>query len=133
MKRKYLLTLFKRRLTVSLAQDLGKDFYPYYQDFLPVILELLKTKDTEQLEWTFQCLAYLFKFLWRPMTKDVDTVFYSLLPLLSGSQPEYINNFAAESFAFVVRKIKDWPTFLGLILKAVQNKQDVSTNANVYI
>lgn len=123
-----ILTYFCR-LVVALARDLQKDFYQYYSEILTVLLELLNTKEAEQLEWTFTCLAYLFKFLWRPLSKDVSTVFYSLLPLLSDNQPEYINSFAAESFAFIVRKVKDHKTFLNLLLKAVQKKHDVSSLA----
>lgn len=111
---------------VALAKDLQKEFYPYYLQFLEVLIQLLNTKDTEQLEWTFTCLAHIFKFLWRPLVKDINVVFNSLLPLLSDTKPEYINSFAAESFAFVARKVKDKKAFLGLLLKAVQSKQDVS-------
>lgn len=90
------------------------------------MIDLLNTKDTEQLEWTFTCLAHLFKFLWRLLVKDINVVFNSLLPLLSDTKPDYINNFAAESFAFVARKVKDKNAFLGHLLKAVKSKHDVS-------
>lgn len=90
------------------------------------MIEILNTKDTDVLEWTFVCLAYLFKNLWRYLIKDINVVFISLLPLLSNKRPEYVNNFAAESFAFVARKVKDRPAFLALILTAVQTEKDVS-------
>lgn len=111
---------------MALAQDLRKEFYPYYQKFLEVIIDLLNTKDTEQLEWSFSCLAHLFKILWRPMIKNINEVFTSLLPLLSDNKPEYINAFAAESFAFVARKVKDIPAFLELLVKTVCKKNSVS-------
>lgn len=118
--------MFVRSITVAVARDLRKEFYVYYKDFLEVLIDLLNTKDTEQLEWTFTCLAYMFKFLWRSLIKNVGTVFVKLVPLLSDSKPEYINNFAAESFAFVARKVKDRKAFLELIVKSVRNKDDVS-------
>ncbi|CAG9761397.1 unnamed protein product [Ceutorhynchus assimilis] len=111
-------------VVIAVAQDLQKEFYIYYQRFLEVIINLLNTKDTEQLEWTFTCLAHLFKILWRPIIKNINEVFRSLLPLLSDSKPEYVNSFAAESFAFVARKVKDKTAFLGLLLKAVQKNKD---------
>lgn len=117
---------FYCRIVVALAKDLQKEFYPYYLQFLEVLIELLNTKDAEQLDWTFTCLAHLFKFLWRPLVKDINVVFNSLLPLLSDTKPDYINSFAAESFAFVARKVKDKKAFLSLLLKAVKTKQDVS-------
>lgn len=112
---------------VSLSKDLQKEFYSYYLQFLQHLIDLLNTKDTEVLEWTFVCLAYLFKNLWRYLIKDIKVVFVSLLPLLSNKKPEYINNFAAESFAFVARKVKDRQAFLSLILSSVKSEREVST------
>ncbi|XP_050316163.1 small subunit processome component 20 homolog [Anthonomus grandis grandis] len=111
-------------IVIAVAQDLQKEFYPFYQQFLETIIGLLNTKNTEQLEWTFTCLAYLLKILWRPIIKNINEVFNSLLPLLSDSKPEYINSFAAESFAFIARKVKDKQAFLGLLLKAVNKHKD---------
>ncbi|KAJ8865827.1 hypothetical protein PR048_033349 [Dryococelus australis] len=111
-------------LIVAFARDLHHDFYPFYGDVLECLVGLLNTKDTEQLEWTFTCLAHLFKFLWRCLTKDVTLVFDSLVPLLSGSWPAYINNFAAEGFAFVARKVRDKRQFLLLILRTLQERPD---------
>ncbi|KOC63433.1 Small subunit processome component 20 like protein [Habropoda laboriosa] len=90
-------------LVVAVSKDLQKDFYEYFPKFLTIIVDLLQTKDTEQIEYTFTSLAYLFKFLWRYLVKNVKTVLDLLLPLLADTQPAYINSFAAESFAFVAR------------------------------
>ncbi|XP_017885246.1 small subunit processome component 20 homolog [Ceratina calcarata] len=111
-------------LVVALSKDLQKDFYEYFPRFLTIIIELLHTKDTEQLEYAFTSLAYLFKFLWRYLVKNVKTVLDLLLPLLGDAQPSYINDFAAESFAFVVRKIKDKDSFLKTILRILKTNPD---------
>ncbi|XP_044750615.1 small subunit processome component 20 homolog [Coccinella septempunctata] len=111
-------------LTASLASDLRENFYEHYHDFYDILIELLETKDTEQLEWVFQCLAYFFHKLWKCLVKDFKKIFLSLLPLLSESKAEYINNFAAESFTFVTRKVKDRKYLLDLILKTVNRKKD---------
>ncbi|XP_031840626.2 small subunit processome component 20 homolog [Nomia melanderi] len=103
-------------LVVAVSKDLQKDFYEYFPEFLSVITDLLHTKDTEQLEYTFTTLAYLFKFLWRYLVKHIDTILDLLLPLLADTQPAYVNNFAAESFAFVVRKVKDKDSFLKTVI-----------------
>lgn len=113
------------RIVIAVAKDLQREFYQYYPQLLEVLIDLLNTKDAEQLEWTFTCLAYLFKFLWRSLVKDINNVFNALLPLLSDNKPDYINSFAAESFAFVARKVRDRKAFLTLLLKAVRNKHDV--------
>ncbi|KRT84681.1 HEAT domain-containing protein [Oryctes borbonicus] len=125
LKRKDVLCLQALlEVLVAFVQDLHVDFYQYYPDFLNVLIDLLNTKDTEQLEWTFICLAYIFKLLWRILIKDIDNVFNLLLPLLSDDRPEYINNFAAEGFAFVARKVKDKKSFLLMILRTVQDTKD---------
>lgn len=106
---------------MAVSKDLQKDFYEYFPRCLIVIIDLLRTKDTEQIEYTFTSLAYLFKFLWRYLIQNIKTVFDLLLPLLEDTQPAYVNNFAAESFAFVVRKIKDKDSFLKTILHILKN------------
>lgn len=107
-------------LIVAVSRDLQKEFYPHFPEFLTAIIDLLWTKDADQLEYTFTTLAYLFKFLWRYLIRNVDKIFNLLLPLLSESRPHYINNFAAESFSFVVRKVKDKENFLKLVLNALE-------------
>ena len=60
-----------------MGRDLQSDFYPYFEPFLQTIVKLLNTyhHDVEILEAAFTCLAYLFKFLWRLMIKDVENVY----------------------------------------------------------
>ncbi|XP_075229923.1 small subunit processome component 20 homolog [Lycorma delicatula] len=111
-------------LVVALAQDLTQEFYVYYPQFHVKLISLLNTKDVDQLEWTFTCLAYLFKSLWRYIVKDLTSVFDSLIPLLSNNKPQYINNFAADSFAFVARKVKDKRSLLKLILSSLYKTKD---------
>ncbi|XP_043461043.1 small subunit processome component 20 homolog [Leptopilina heterotoma] len=107
-------------LIVAVSRDLQKEFCQHFPEFLTAIIDLLWTKDADQLEYTFTTLAYLFKFLWRYLIRNVDKIFNLLLPLLSESRPHYINNFAAESFSFVVRKVKDKENFLKLVLNALE-------------
>ncbi|OXU31234.1 hypothetical protein TSAR_014768 [Trichomalopsis sarcophagae] len=111
-------------LVIALAKDLEIDFYEYFPEFLTIIIDLLQIRDAEQLENTFHTLAYLFKFQWRYMIKNIDTIFNLLVPLLADTRPPYVNNFAAESFAFVVRKVKDKEAFLRLVLDALEQKPD---------
>lgn len=114
------------RILVSLAKDLRDDFYPHFPKFLDILIKLLSTKDAERLEWTLICLAFLFKILKPFLKKDIAVVLKRIIPLLSESQPQYINNFAAESFAFVARDIRDKRKFLQLVMNYLQGHEDVS-------
>ncbi|CAB3248283.1 unnamed protein product [Arctia plantaginis] len=114
-------------ILVSVAKDLREDFYPYFPTFLDILIKLLSTKDVETLEWALLCLAFLFKVLKPYLKKDIATVLKRIIPLLSDTQPQYINNFAAESFAFVARDIRDKKKFVGLILNYLQANDDAIT------
>lgn len=113
-------------MIVALANDLRQEFYPYFPSVYLILIDLLDVKETEQLEWIFQCLAYLFKFLWRCVLENFSTVFQSLLPLLSKKKSNYINNFAAQSFAYVARKVKDETQLVKLICRPLKENPNVS-------
>lgn len=110
----------------ALAKDLRREFYPYFTSYLPVLIELLLNKDPDQIEWTFTCLANLFKFLMKYLKDDkrIRIVLKNILPLLSDTKPNYINNFAAESFAFVARKVEKIH-FMKLIFGLLNDHPDV--------
>ena len=74
----YVLFTFSHcSLVVQLGRDLQSDFYPYFESFLEIIVKILNKNhhDVEILEAAFTCLAYLFKFLWRVMIKDMRNVY----------------------------------------------------------
>ncbi|KAJ6656317.1 hypothetical protein lerEdw1_003820 [Lerista edwardsae] len=101
-------------LVVQLARDLQTDFYPHFQDFFLSITKLLDTQDTELLEWAFNALSYLYKYLWRLMVKDMSNI-YGLYSTLLAHHKQHIRNFAAESFTFLMRKVSDQNTLLNLM------------------
>ncbi|KAI5700611.1 hypothetical protein M8J75_001199, partial [Diaphorina citri] len=110
---------------VALAKDLThQEFYEYFPRIFPLIINLLYCKNYDQIEWAFQCLAYLFKILWKQLVQDIDNVLGLLLPLLNSNQPLYIINFSAQSFAYVARKIKNREHFIILILKALKKQPE---------
>uniref|UniRef100_A0A1B0FCE8 Uncharacterized protein n=1 Tax=Glossina morsitans morsitans TaxID=37546 RepID=A0A1B0FCE8_GLOMM len=111
-------------LLYILARDLRKEFYPYFQRVLNRLICLLNTQDAEQIEWTFVCLAYLFKELKPYLKRHIGVVFNSILPLLDEQRYEdYVNNFAVECFSFIARDIKDYSQFLDFILSTIQREQ----------
>jgi U3 small nucleolar RNA-associated protein 20 len=94
-------------LTAQLARDLQQDFYEHFPQVFDAIASLLDTQNTEVLEWSFQTLSYLFKFLWRYMLKDLNNVYSLYSPLFAETRKHYIRNFAAESFSFIMRKVTE--------------------------
>ena len=113
-------------LCIELSRDLQGDFSQYFTEFLNIIAGHLVTKDAQKIEDCFKTLAYLFKFQWRYLVKDLKSLFRSYSPLLSGNQAGHIHRFAAESFAFLVRKSKNLPNLFDYIfLHVLKNAQIV--------
>ena len=127
-------------LIVQLARDLQGDFYAYYKEFLfvDIINLLLSSKakqqqqheiNTQLLEQVFQCLTYLFKYLWRIMLKDLANLYelyskYLFSPLALTTNFEYIRSFAAESFAYLLRKIENYQPFIDYLFSRTEITDD---------
>lgn len=62
-------------LCVELSRDLQGDFSQYFTEFLRIIAGHLDTKDAQKIEDCFKTLAYLFKFQWRYLVKDLKSIF----------------------------------------------------------
>lgn len=103
-------------ITVALARDLQYDFYPSFPEVFRLVCAHLDTRDPEMLERIFVCLSYLFKFLWRYMVRDIDLIFKLYVPLLGSQQKKYVRDFAAESFAFLIRKVADKEKLVDMML-----------------
>lgn len=107
-------------LIVALARDIEAYFYPYFSDCLILLVDLLKCHDTEVLENIFMCLVYLFRILWKFILKEFKTVYELYATRLLTDQKDYIQAFAAESFAFVIRKSKSPAELLTIIFDSIQ-------------
>ncbi|KAF9584653.1 U3 snoRNP protein [Lunasporangiospora selenospora] len=93
-------------LTTQLSRDLDQELFPYVDRLLTAVLPLAKMRDVKVIEWTFNCIASLFKTYSEQLRKDLRPTFRLIAPLLGedNSQKPYIRNFAAESFSFLMRK-----------------------------
>lgn len=113
-------------LLVQLARDLQSDFYRHFHDFFDVLVQLLNryTQNVEVLECTFTCLSYLFKFLWRYLVKDIEQVYGYFSSLLGSNYKEYVRNFAAESFAFLMRKVQDQSALFDFMFMTLHDEPD---------
>ncbi|XP_050392090.2 small subunit processome component 20 homolog [Patella vulgata] len=115
-------------LVVQLARDLQSDFYKHFKDFLFILTNLLKTyrQDPTILEKIFTTLAYLFKFLWRYLVKDIQEVYGFFSVLLHGKQRDFIKDFASESFSFLLRKVPDQNKLLNFLFKSLKQSPETS-------
>lgn len=93
-------------LVTAFAHDLGVRFEKHYPRALALIVDLATTMhDVEVIEWTFACLAFLFKYLSRLLVPDLRPTYDVVAPLMGKAKsPGHIARFAAEAMSFLVKK-----------------------------
>ncbi|KAI9668721.1 MAG: U3 snoRNP protein [Trizodia sp. TS-e1964] len=93
-------------LTAHLAHDLGIRFERHLPHVLHAVVKLAsKHTDVDVVEWSFNCLAWLFKYLSRLLISDLRPVYKLMAPLLGKErQKPYVTRFAAEALSFLVRR-----------------------------
>lgn len=102
-------------LMAQFVHDLGPDFLPYYLSLLRLIVRLAESTDPNDsqnlrnssniLEWCFNCLAYVFKYLSRTLAADISQTFNELISTLLLAKKTYVSRFCAEALSFLVRKL----------------------------
>ena len=93
-------------LLSNLAHDLGVKFEDHFSKAVTLVSSLAaKHTAVEVIEWSFTCLAWLFKYLSRLLVPNLGPVFKIMAPLL-GREPQKLHTtrFAAEAMSFLVRK-----------------------------
>ncbi|KAI1740120.1 armadillo-type protein [Xylaria scruposa] len=93
-------------LLTAFAHDLGMRFEKHYPRALSLIIQLAsRPQDAAVVEWTFACLAFLFKYLSKLLVPDLRPTYDLLAPLLGKTRtPAHITKFAAEALSFLVKK-----------------------------
>ena len=93
-------------LTSHLSHDLGARFEIHFARVTTLVTSLAaRDSNAEVIEWSFTCLAWLFKYLSRLLVPDLRPVFDIMLPLLGiGTQKPHVARFAGEALSFLVRK-----------------------------
>ncbi|KAF2008500.1 hypothetical protein BU24DRAFT_468919 [Aaosphaeria arxii CBS 175.79] len=93
-------------LTAHFAHDLGAKFEKYFERVVKTVSHVAATHQAvEVIEWSFSCLAWLFKYLSRLLVPDLRPIFDLMAPLLGKEhQKAFVASFAAESLSFLVRK-----------------------------
>ncbi|KAJ1982237.1 U3 snoRNP protein [Dimargaris verticillata] len=94
-------------LVSVLSRDLMEEILPYYETLLQAIIPKVQQEHVETIEACFNTITFLFKYLLKHLLDDLRPTFRLVLPLLGGlrqQQRTHNRRFAAESFAFLLRK-----------------------------
>ncbi|EFW21925.1 HEAT repeat protein [Coccidioides posadasii str. Silveira] len=93
-------------LMAQFARDLGSRFEKHFATTVQLVASVAATHSSiEVIEWSFTCLAWIFKFLSRLLVPDLRQLLGIMSPYL-GKQPQkhFVARFAAESMSFLIRK-----------------------------
>lgn len=93
-------------LLTDFAHDLGTRFEKHYAKALILITRIAATpQDVEVIEWSFTCLAFMFKYLSKLLVPDLRPTYDLMAPLLGKHrQQPHIARFAAEAMSFLIKK-----------------------------
>lgn len=93
-------------LLAQFARDLGVKFEKHFATAVTLVSSVAAThSDIEVVEWSFTCLAWIFKFLSRLLVPDLRQLLGIMSPYLGKErQKPFVARFAAESMSFLIRK-----------------------------
>ncbi|KAJ5701857.1 hypothetical protein N7488_009405 [Penicillium malachiteum] len=93
-------------LLAQFARDLGVRFEKHFATSVTLVASVAGTHpDVEVVEWSFTCLAWIFKFLSRLLVPDLRQLLTIMTPYLGKErQKPFVARFAAESLSFLIRK-----------------------------
>ena len=89
---------------VSFSTDLASDFNKYFFQTFENVCALLKTQDLQLLEHIFTCLSRLIKLSQRFLRDEIERSLRCFVDLVSNDSRPYIQSFAGDAFAFLLRK-----------------------------
>ncbi|MFH4982343.1 hypothetical protein AB6A40_009052, partial [Gnathostoma spinigerum] len=112
-------------LCIAFIRDLREDSYDYLWPFFNAIIGILERahEQSDLLQSGFHALAILFKLQWRRIVKELRRTFVYFVPLF-GSARDYIRRFAAEAFAFLLRKSHNIPKLTTFLMETAEKTND---------
>lgn len=93
-------------LLSQFARDLGVRFEKHFATAVTLVASVAASHtEVEVIEWSFTCLAWIFKFLSRLLVPDLRPLLNVMAPYLGKErQKPFVSRFAAESMSFLIRK-----------------------------
>ncbi|KAF2835700.1 hypothetical protein M501DRAFT_1060702 [Patellaria atrata CBS 101060] len=126
-------------LVSHFAHDLGATFEKHFSRVVSTVSHVAaEHPDVEVIEWSFTCLAWLFKYLSRLLVPDLRPVYDLVAPLLGKSrQKSFITRFAAEALSFLIRKAgsiyhRDKAPLERIVTHVFQDLEGTSDNSDTY-
>ena len=118
----------------NFALDLNQRFEPFLLEAVSVLGALAsRHSQVEVIEWSFECLSWLFKYMSRVLLQHLDSIYLKMAPLLGReAQKAYVMRFAGEALAFLVKKaaashVKDPKPIEKLILAISKDLHDTGS------
>ncbi|QDS71851.1 hypothetical protein FKW77_009958 [Venturia effusa] len=110
-------------LVARLAQDIQTQFQKHFERTIKTVSHLAaKHPDPEVVEWSFNCLAWLFKYLERLLVPDLCPTYDLLAPLLGKErQKPFVARFAAEALSFLLKKASKTPEYALKVVRHALN------------
>ncbi|KAJ8099878.1 hypothetical protein POJ06DRAFT_301730 [Lipomyces tetrasporus] len=116
-------------LLAQFAHDIGPEFEEFLPKAVGTLISVSLHEDIEVVEWTFNCMAYLFKYLFRYLVDKLSETFDLISPLFAQRERRpHLSRFAAESFSFFLRNSKQ--TSIDFFLDHAFRELAVSKSAN---
>ncbi|KTW29167.1 hypothetical protein T552_01124 [Pneumocystis carinii B80] len=95
-------------LLVSFSRDLKEEFNPFIIKTFEILESILINEDVNVIEWTFNSIAYLFKYSLKIVLNNFEDIFQILSKLLHKNTTKlYIIRYTAEAIAFLFKRIDD--------------------------
>lgn len=102
-------------LVIALIKDMRGDIYEdFLQQILPVVISILDCTDLLLMDAVFSMLSFSFKYLIKPLKEDL-VRFYTVFVELLLHKNKFVRKFAAQSFSYVLRKVKFTPELVKLV------------------
>lgn len=96
-------------LVIALIKDMRGDIYEdFLQQILPVTISILDCTDLLLMDAVFSMLSFSFKYLIKPLKEDL-VRFYTVFAELLLHKNKFVRKFSAQSFSYVLRKVKFTP------------------------
>lgn len=103
-------------LLTQFVHDLGSDFMAYYSRALKLLIDIsldVQINDLQNnvgssnlLEWIFNNVSFMFKYLSKELVGDFKSTFDILLPILSIQKQQYLARFCSEALSYIIKRMK---------------------------